>query len=135
MKEKLIKYAQEVCTNAYAPYSGYRVGASLLTHGGGIYHGCNVENLSYGLSICAERNAVFQAIASEGPGVRLKAIAVANGRGDDCTPCGACRQVLMEFNQETVVFCRREGEWKKFFLEELLPASFSFDPSISGTSV
>jgi cytidine deaminase len=88
--------AERARRNAYAPYSRFRVGAALLTAGGRIVHGCNVENASYGLTVCAERNAIFKAI---GEGEReFVAVAVTAGAGRPAaSPCGACRQVLHEF--------------------------------------
>ena len=104
---RLITAAQAARRNAYAPYSHFTVGAALLAQDGTIYTGCNVENASYGLSICAERNAVFHAVAS---GTRdFLAVAVATENG--VTPCGACRQVLAEFNpQMTVLLVDAAGQ-------------------------
>lgn len=93
--EILIKKAMEAAKNAYAPYSDFPVGACLITDKGNIYTGCNFENVSFGLTICAERNAIGNAINN---GERkIKAIAIYSPRLEDCSPCGACRQVLSEF--------------------------------------
>jgi len=98
--QKLLEKAKEARRYAYAPYSGYVVGAALISGRGKIYTGCNVENASYGLSMCAERVAVFKAVAA---GERdIKAIAIVGENDDFCFPCGACRQVLAEF-------CRRDA--------------------------
>jgi cytidine deaminase len=86
--------------NAYAPYSRFRVGAALLLDDGTTVTGCNVENMSYGLTICAERSALVRAISEKGPSVRVKAIAITNLNGAASPPCGACRQVLSEFVTE-----------------------------------
>jgi cytidine deaminase len=106
---------------AYVPYSGYAVGAALLADDGQIFTGCNVENASYGLTICAERSAVFQAVAR---GVRaIQAVAVVSDNG--VTPCGACRQVLAEFNPHmTVIVADVAGKWRIYGLPDLLPDAF-----------
>ena len=105
---------------AYAPYSNYQVGAALLTSEG-IYTGCNVENASYGATICAERTAVFKAV-SEGQR-QFMAIAVATKNGG--SPCGLCRQVLREFSSDlTIIVTDFQGHSRIFTLAELLPESF-----------
>ena len=123
--EALLRVAREAAKSAYAPYSRFRVGAAVAS-GRRIFSGCNVENASYGLSICAERNAVFQAIA-EGC-TRIDAVAVAcidapiNGPINGLMPCGACRQVLAEFATPlTVVWVDRAG---RKTVGELLPIAF-----------
>src|SRR5206468_2912133 len=89
----LIEKARAVAGRAYAPYSNFRVGAAVLTDTGRVYSGCNVENASYGLTICAERTAIFSAVAGEGGNdLRIRAVAVLNDDGTPCSPCGACRQ-------------------------------------------
>lgn len=95
--QELIRAALEVAHNAYAPYSGFRVGAALLLTNGETVTGANVENVSYGLTICAERAALMQAVARFGPEVRIAAAAVVNLNDTPSPPCGACRQVLAEF--------------------------------------
>lgn len=117
----LIAAAADVRARAYAPYSHFAVGAALLAGDGQIYTGCNVENASYGLAICAERNAVAHAVAA---GQRtFAAIAVVTENG--VTPCGACRQVLAEFNpQLLVIVADVSGNRKRYRLSELLPAAF-----------
>jgi cytidine deaminase len=94
---ELLAAAQQAAQQAYAPYSRFRVGAALLLEGGDIVTAANVENASYGLSICAERSAVVRAIAQHGPTLRIQAVAVTNLNNAPSSPCGACRQVLSEF--------------------------------------
>lgn len=117
--------AEQVASLAYAPYSKFRVGAALLLSDGSIYRGCNVENLSYGLTICAERSAVVNAISSKGPGIRIVAIAITNLNEAASPPCGACRQVLSEFVTEGawVSFRTLDGAERLPFAD-LLPFSF-----------
>ena len=120
--EDLIAKAMEARRKAYAPYSYFAVGAALLTKSGRICTACNVENASYGLSICAERAAVFKAV-SEGER-DFEAIAVVTVNG--VTPCGACRQVLIEFGEDIQVIVADEGgEYRVFTPQELLPEAFT----------
>lgn len=122
--EEIMLFAQEASKNAYAPYSKFSVGACVLADSGKTYTGCNFENASYGLSICAERNAVGTAIAC---GERkIKAIAIFSPNMHDCRPCGACRQVLSEFQDETGldVVTKNEKQMVIRSLKELLPESF-----------
>jgi cytidine deaminase len=124
LKTKLRQAAREALAKAYAPYSHYRVGAALLTQRGGIFIGCNVENASYGLSLCAERAAVCAAVAAEGPAMRLRALAVVSDPAGPGAPCGACRQVILEFGPEAlVIFPGAEG-CRELPLAELLPLGF-----------
>ncbi|MCD6384650.1 cytidine deaminase [Candidatus Sumerlaeota bacterium] len=118
--EKLIAEAKAARENAYAPYSNFKVGAALLTEGGKIFSGCNVENASLGLTLCAERNAVGAAILA---GERqFKAIAIVTDDEPPATPCGACRQVLAEFSQELeIITVNLEGHRLDFFLSDLIP--------------
>lgn len=133
-REKLIKKALEAREHSYAPYSDYAVGAALLCDDGSIVTGSNIENASYGATICAERCAVFSAVAS---GKRdFTAIAIAGG-SRDCQeltdyayPCGMCRQVLREFtnpSEFTVIVAISENDYRQYTLEELLPESFGPD--------
>lgn len=125
--QQLLATAQQVLVNAYAPYSQFRVGAAVLTEQGNIFVGCNVENVSYGLSMCAERNAIATAIAVEGGDtMNIKAIAIVNDRDISCSPCGACRQVIWEFGKDAVVIFRANQTWQTLTIAELLPAGFSF---------
>jgi cytidine deaminase len=128
-RERLLEAARAASARAYAPYSGYRVGAALLTASGEIIVGCNVENGSYGLSICAERNAVFAARARnllDPEQAPLAAVAVHAPRGSRPWPCGACRQVLLEFaTPETPVLVNGADGTVERRLGELLPDAFS----------
>ncbi len=112
--------------NAYAPYSNFRVGAAVLLTDGHIVTGCNVENASYRLTVCAEQNAIAAAIALQGPLIRIRAIAVANLNDTASQPCGACRQTIHEFSTpDTVVFFPGEkGAIAQATIAELLPAAF-----------
>jgi cytidine deaminase len=127
----LIKRAVEASENAYAPYSDFKVGAATLCDNGSVYTGCNVENSSYGATICAERVAVSKAV-SEGC-KKIKAIAVAGGKDgiidNECAPCGICRQFLSEFCQDgdmKVLLPKDKigDDYKVYKLSELLPISF-----------
>jgi len=95
--QPLIDAAIAVARNSYAPYSAFRVGSALLLSNGEVITGANVENVSYGLTICAERSAVVTAISRFGPDIRIEAVAVVNLNDSPSPPCGACRQVLAEF--------------------------------------
>ena len=109
---------------AYAPYSRFPVGAALLTKDGRVYHGCNVENASYGLAICAERNAVWKAVSDGVTGFAAIAVTARDGRG--APPCGSCRQVLHEFAPNAWVYWRdARGRILKRKLTELLPNAFN----------
>ena len=123
--EALVEYARQAALNAYAPYSGFRVGAALKLTNGEIVTGTNVENASYGLTICAERAALARAVAQYGPKVRVEAVAVANLNEAASAPCGACRQVLAEFiePQAPVAFPGANGVRVMAF-SALLPAAF-----------
>jgi len=119
--EDLIAVAVDARERAYAPYSRFAVGAALLGSSGTIYAACNVENGSYGLSICAERAAIFKAV-SEGE-QQFEAIAVVTSNGG--SPCGACRQVLAEFNYQMPVYVAdTQGQFQAFTVQELLPEAF-----------
>lgn len=122
--EELMNHARAVAAKAYAPYSRFQVGCALVTAEGAIYTGCNVENASYGLTICAERNAIFHAVAQEGQGMRIASLAVI-ALGHEFPPCGACRQVIAEFAalQLPVTFLQN-GLLVTKTLAELLPATF-----------
>ena len=126
--KELIGAAMDAMKGAYAPYSGFYVGAALLCEGGEVYTGCNVENASYGACNCAERTAVFKAV-SEGK-LKYKGIAVVGGKSGDvrsfCAPCGICRQVMAEFAEADFFVLLCDGEkTEKIMLSELLPHSFS----------
>jgi cytidine deaminase len=123
-RARLIAEARAVLKNAYAPYSKFKVGAALLTTKGDLFTGCNVENASYGLTNCAERTAIFSAVAARGPRVEIQAIAVVNSQNVPCSPCGACRQVIWEFGQRAVVFFLSAEGWREMPIAELLPEGF-----------
>ncbi len=121
--------AQDATKRAYAPYSKFFVGAALLFDDGTVVTGCNVENVSYGLTSCAERNALFRAISERGPGAKIVAIAVANAAGVACPPCGACRQVMSEFvTADAVVTFPGERGWETLPFAQIFPSSFHFVP-------
>ncbi|MDR3543717.1 MAG: cytidine deaminase [Desulfosporosinus sp.] len=121
--QKLINQAQAAYLQAYVPYSHYPVGAAVLFSSGVIYCGCNVENASYGLTVCAERNAIFQAVAQ---GEReLKGIAIAVPTEAFPAPCGACRQVIREFAEDCpVILINGSGQTRETSLRTLLPDAF-----------
>ncbi|PIR16612.1 MAG: cytidine deaminase [Deltaproteobacteria bacterium CG11_big_fil_rev_8_21_14_0_20_49_13] len=121
---KLIEEALKARKKAYAPYSRFKVGAALEALNGKIYTGCNVENASYGLSVCAERTAIFKAV-SEGA-TKFRRIAIATGAIKALTPpCGACRQILAEFNPRLeIILANSNGRIKKANLKKLMPDPF-----------
>ena len=120
----LIALATEATTKAYAPYSKALVGAVVVAASGSHYLGCNVENASYGLTICAERNAIFAGVSAEGPGFRIKEVAVV-AKGLEFPPCGACRQVIAEFaDADATISFLRDGRIVTMTMRELLPATF-----------
>lgn len=123
MAEKLVAAAKTAKDNAYAPYSGFTVGAAILLEGGNIITGCNVENASYSLTICAERNAMSAALVR---GYKQPlAIAIVGDEGRICPPCGACRQFLIEFNPKMIVILEDKAGITTRILEEQLPEYFS----------
>ena len=123
---ELINKAKNAREHSYSPYSRFKVGAALKTNNGMVFTGCNIENSSYGLSICAEREAIFKAISA---GERdLDTIAVVTDSNKLITPCGACRQVMWEFSKDmTVVVANLKGEKKVFKIKELLAHPFGKD--------
>ena len=127
--EQLVSMAKEAMTHAYAPYSGYQVGAALLCADGTVYQGCNIENASYTPTICAERTAFFKAVYD---GHReFSAIAVCGGKNGVITdifpPCGVCRQVMREFCEDDflIYLIGADGTWQERTLAQILPDSFS----------
>jgi cytidine deaminase len=124
IRQDLWKAATDVRSRAYAPYSRIQVGASLLTVNGHTYVGANVENASYGLTLCAERAAIAQAVAAEGPAMRIKAMAVASNQPGPFAPCGACRQVIFELGPEALVIFQGEEGLLEVPITELLPHAF-----------
>ncbi len=124
-RSALLAAAIEAAGHAYCPYSKFPVGAAVLTDQGELFAGCNVENASYGLTICAERSAVFQAIVRTGGPLRIKAVLVYTPTQSPTAPCGACRQVLNEFGADTEVFSVCDGlEFLETSLNDLLPQAF-----------
>jgi cytidine deaminase len=122
-RQELIQLARAASERAYCPYSRFPVGAALLAADGRLFAGCNVENASYGLTICAERSAVFQAIAA---GVRhIRAIVIYTPTPTPSAPCGACRQVLNEFGPDAAVICICDGpDVHECRMADLLPHAF-----------
>ncbi len=124
-EDALIRAASNVREQAYAPYSGFRVGAAVLAKDGTIFTGCNVENASYGLSMCAERNAVAAAVAG---GCRtFAAIVLVTDTPKPVSPCGACRQVLAEFGDFPVIMVTTGGLREELTISQLLPRAFNAD--------
>jgi len=121
--EMLYEEAMKTRENAYAPYSNFKVGASLLLDNGEIFSGCNVENASYGLSLCAERNAIFSAVAKGK--CKFKAMLIVAEGEAPVKPCGACRQVMAEFGDFDVYLANTKGKIEKTRVSELLPNAFS----------
>jgi cytidine deaminase len=128
MRERLLRSARKVMKNAYAPFSNFRVGAAILTSKGEVFVGCNVENSSYGMTNCAERTAIFSAIAKAGPELEIDAVAVVgspdNDHGVPCSPCGACRQVIYEFGPRAIIFYQGKKGPKQSLITDLLPEGF-----------
>ena len=129
MPEKLIAQAKEAMAYAYAPYSGYHVGAALLCADGRVFTGCNIENAAYGPTNCAERTAIFKAVSE---GCRdFTAIAVCGGKAGQITgafpPCGVCRQVMGEFctGDFQIYVAGKDGDYESYTLAQLLPHGFS----------
>jgi cytidine deaminase len=121
---KLLRSAQKVMKNAHAPYSKFRVGAAILLSNGKIFLGCNVENASYGMTNCAERTAIFSAVAQLGPKIEIRAVSVVNDQGVPCSPCGACRQVIYEFGPDATIFFQGAKGPKHAHITQLLPEGF-----------
>jgi cytidine deaminase len=124
LKEK----AKQAAKNAHAPYSKFMVGSAVLTETGNVYTGCNVENMSYGLTICAERNAIFSAIAAEGH-VEIHQVVVYTQTEKAAPPCGACRQIIYEFCSADVKIhsCCDSEQTMDTTIKKLLPDAFNLD--------
>lgn len=123
-KKDLINLATEVREKAYAPYSGFRVGAALLMKSGKVYKGVNIENASFGATNCAERSAVFTAVSNGEKEIQM--IAISSDSEDYIYPCGICRQVLSEFGDDSmIIICtNKAGEYREYTLGQLLPGAF-----------
>ena len=122
---ELVETARKAKEKAYAPYSGFKVGAAVLTENGNVYTGVNIENASYGATNCAERTAIFKAV-SEGE-TRIKKVAVIGDSESIVHPCGMCRQVMAEFadGNMRIICSNKYGNYKVFSLDEMLPNSFN----------
>jgi len=125
-RQQLIEAAMVMLDRSYAPYSNFHVGSAVITEAGNTYSGCNVENASYGITICAERSAIFAAVAAEGPAMKVRALVVLNSQTIPCSPCGACRQVIYEFGPKALVIYQGDGKLTEATAEQLLPAGFHF---------
>ncbi|MBA3813157.1 MAG: cytidine deaminase [Alphaproteobacteria bacterium] len=126
LKEKLILLAKEAQKKAYVPYSKFAVGSALITEDGDIFTGCNVENISYGLSNCGERTAIFKMISEKGPQTKIKAIVCTTKADIACSPCGACRQVIQEFSSpDGVVIYKGENDYVTVSVAQILPGAFT----------
>jgi cytidine deaminase len=123
----LIALARAVQQHAYAPYSRFRVGCALEAEDGRVFTGCNVENASFGLTLCAERVALGRAV-SEGE-TRLRRAVIVSDASEPAPPCGACRQAFAEFVPDMEIVCFAGKEQKSWQLENLLPVRFAFDPT------
>lgn len=123
-QREVMDYAKKAAHRAYAPYSDFRVGAAILTEGGVLHTGCNVENASYGLAICAERNAAAAMVLAAPEDREIKTVAIASPGVAPCFPCGACRQVLREFNCKEVLVEESGGDIGSYSFERILPNSF-----------
>jgi len=124
-RDMLLDTARKALKRAYARYSNFTVGAAILTEQGEIFSGCNVENASYGLTICAERSAIFTAVqATAGSKLAIRAVAVVNGDEVPCSPCGACRQVISEFGESAIVIFKGQHSYQEMPITDLLPETF-----------
>ena len=124
--QMLMQAARRAYQTAHAPYSEFYVGAAVLSDSGKVYTGCNVENASYGLTICAERTAITKAVSEEGTDMRIRAVAVANAQGVPCSPCGACRQFIYEFGPHALILFEFDGKLQQKPITDLLPYGFRF---------
>jgi homotetrameric cytidine deaminase len=132
--DNLLEEAKKAAENSYSPYSGFKVGAALRLTNGKIATGTNVENVSYGMTICAERAALVRAVSEFGPDIRIEAVAVANLNSAASPPCGACRQMLAEFAEHDapVVFPTANG-MRTMPFEQVLPLGFDMKLKRQGT--
>lgn len=128
--EELIDKASIALKNSYSPYSKSKVGAAVLTKSGKVYLGCNVENSSFSITSCAERNAISSAVLAEGPQMEIRAIAIScvdhENKKASITPCGSCRQAIIEFGRSAdVIYSDDEGNLKILPIRELIPYAYS----------
>lgn len=121
---EIMESARQAAERAYAPYSGFHVGAAIVTKDGALHTGCNVENASYGLSICAERNAAAVMALTNPEDREIQTVAIASPDAAPCFPCGACRQVLREFDCKEVLVEEPGGDIRSYAFDEILPNSF-----------
>jgi cytidine deaminase len=123
---ELVRKAAEARQDAYSPYSGFKVGAALFTGDGKVYTGVNIENASYGLTVCAERTAIFKAVSEGVRKIGALAVACDTDAYGSAFPCGACRQVMAEFldDEADIIISINTGEYKIYKLKELLPHAF-----------
>lgn len=127
MKEKLIQEAKKAMENSYSPYSGFQVGAAVLTKEGSIFKGTNIENAAYSPTICAERVAIAKAVSEGHKEFAAIAVTAKNSEGKEvmASPCGVCRQVMSEFCQDDFqIFLEEKGEIKEYSLAQILPLRF-----------
>jgi len=125
MKKKLVQAAMTAAERAYAPYSKFRVGAALLDTNGKIYTGCNVENASYGLTVCAERTALVKAVSEGAAPITCLTVVTLDAPGF-CSPCGACRQVIHELAKDALILLAdRNGTWEETTADKILPGAFN----------
>ena len=126
--DSLVEEATKAAENSYSPYSGFKVGAALRLNNGAVVTGTNVENVSFGLTICAERSALVRAVSQFGPGIRIEAVAVANLNNAASPPCGACRQMLAEFAaSDALITFPAAGGTRTMSFEEVLPLGFDMN--------
>lgn len=128
--KELVTMARKALENSYSPYSKSKVGAAILTKGGGVYVGCNIENASFPITSCAEKNAISAAISAEGPQMEIQAISIAcintKNKKVPITPCGACRQAIIEFGKSAdVIYTDDAGDVITRSINDLLPYSYS----------
>ncbi len=132
MKErytKLLQHAHKAKKNAYSPYSGFKVGAAILTKDGKVIDGCNVENAAYGSTMCAERTAIFKAVSMGYKPGDFLAIAIASS-GENFSPCGSCRQVINEFGEDIDLIFEWDGKVVVDSLKSILPYNFVLENSL-----
>lgn len=126
-KQELVEQAIQAAGRAYAPYSKFHVGAAVLDENGKVFLGCNVENVSYGLTCCAERVALFKCVSEAGGKVSAMAL-FSPDHTDPITPCGACRQVINELAPDAIILMgAKDGSFVETTSAELLPGAFAFD--------